>query len=652
MKCKISCLLVLLCAALNGESLIVSPGTERPQLDPITVWGSRPLFIGRSAQITVLTRAEIERSGARSVADLLEGQPGVQIERYGGNGQPAFIRLRGSSAAQAVILVDGVRAAAGGSGTVDLASLSLNNIEKIEIIRGGNGALYGSGAVGGAINIITRAQSRRNMLHLESGYGSWQTVDLLGRCTGSAGAWQWQLSGYYGSSDGGYTFPGQQQGNPDGSYTLDGEQVTYLNSGYQQYGATAILSMTAKNSRHTLQWSGSFREAGVPGTIEFPTVEAVQKDLRTGAGWNSRFRNLFQNNDQLELQLQWQYLQRDYRDFQLYQDASSHLNRQVSGEVNWSGGSAGWKINLKSGGSYSFLESNSFGEGAGGYRSTVGYVFAGVARCFGRAGGFSLTVNPAVRLETASLYGTRFSPGIGAVAETGSGRAPRLKVNFNRVYRAPSFDELFWPAGWFAEGNSELEPEHGWSWDAGFEWRLFPNWQVTAAYFGSRMKDLIYWQPGPGGVWKPLNLSGAQINGLEAGISFRVLLGGAGMLKFSGNYTLQFVLESGDPLTEGNQLPRRPHETGAFQAEWVHPGLGFVRGEFKYTGFRYLNRANTKYLGDYLTVDMTAGIRLPAGFEFRIAVRNLLDQAYIHLLGHPVPGREFGIRLSWKQGAL
>lgn len=649
MRRLVTVLLLLMPGVLAAELLSVS-NADRQQLDPLTVWGVQDPGAAQSPQLTVINRAEIERSGAQTVAQLLDGRAGVQIERYGGNGQPALIRLRGTSAAQTVVLLNGVRISGGGSGTVDLSAIPAAVIQKIEIIRGGSGARYGSGAVGGAVNIITGQKQQANRLQLETGYASWNTWDGSLRWTGSSGKWRWQSAGYYGSSDGGYTFPGQQQPNPDGSYTLSGEPVKYLNSGYQQYGGRLRLGYRAADALHSLQLSGSFREAGVPGTIEFPTVEAVQRDKRASFGWHSRFQELLQKDDRLELRLDGRLLDREYRDFQLYQDAASHRNRRLSLEAEWRGRLGAAKLQLSCGGSYSRLVSNSYGSSEDTHANSAGWLFGSWSYRLGDRNGVSLLLNPIARLETAALYGTQFSPGIGAVLQTGSGRSPQLKLNFNRVYRAPSFDELFWPAGWFAEGNSALHPEYGWSWDGGVSWRPLANWQLSAVYFGSRLRELIYWQPGPGGIWKPLNLYGAVTHGMEAELSGRVIAGAGHLFKFSANYTLQFVRESGDPLNEGNQLPRRPHETGSVLLEWLHPRIGFVRGELKYTGFRYLNRANSKYLGDYLTVDLNAGIQLPGGLQLRFSVRNLLDRAYIHLLGHPVPGREFGIRLSWKAG--
>jgi outer membrane cobalamin receptor len=127
-----------------GEVVITATRTATP-VDELAV------------PVIVITRAEIERSLAGDVASLLAGRPGLEIARTGGPGQPAAIFLRGTDSDHTTVLIDGVRINPGTIGGAALQNIQPESIERIEIIKGARASLYGTDAIGGVINIITRA---------------------------------------------------------------------------------------------------------------------------------------------------------------------------------------------------------------------------------------------------------------------------------------------------------------------------------------------------------------------------------------------------------------------------------------------------------------------------------------------------------------
>ncbi|MBU3625976.1 TonB-dependent receptor [Polynucleobacter sp. JS-Safj-400b-B2] len=106
--------------------------------------------------VTVVTREQIEKSQAPSIADLLQGEPGLEFHRTGGPGQVTTFNLRGNNGTNLVIYVDGVRSQVDGFGNLTVLNIPPNTVERIEILRGNAGALYGDAAIGGVINIFTR----------------------------------------------------------------------------------------------------------------------------------------------------------------------------------------------------------------------------------------------------------------------------------------------------------------------------------------------------------------------------------------------------------------------------------------------------------------------------------------------------------------
>ncbi|MFB2872312.1 TonB-dependent receptor plug domain-containing protein, partial [Aeromonas jandaei] len=107
------------------------------------------------APVNVVTRDEIDRLQAQTVTDVVKTLPGVEVVSNGGRGQMSSLRVRGGTSSQTLVLVDGVRSASLTAGMTELNNLPLNQVERIEYIRGPRATIYGSDAIGGVINIIT-----------------------------------------------------------------------------------------------------------------------------------------------------------------------------------------------------------------------------------------------------------------------------------------------------------------------------------------------------------------------------------------------------------------------------------------------------------------------------------------------------------------
>ncbi len=124
----------------------------------------------RTARTTyVVTAAQIARDGDRTVADALESVPGVNVVRYGAFGAATSIGIRGSSTQQVLVLVDGLPIAGGEIDDVNLEQYAVSGIDRIEVVEGGGSTLYGSGSIGGMINIITAQQTSRSSATLATG---------------------------------------------------------------------------------------------------------------------------------------------------------------------------------------------------------------------------------------------------------------------------------------------------------------------------------------------------------------------------------------------------------------------------------------------------------------------------------------------------
>lgn len=138
--------------------------------------------------ITVISQAQIRDAGQTTLVQLLQGQPGLEMTRNGGIGTASGIYIRGANASQTLVLVDGLRAGSVTLGTTPLENISLDQVDRIEILRGPASSLYGADAIGGVIRIFTRQGKGAPHMSVALGLGSYGTVNGRVGYAGQAGA--------------------------------------------------------------------------------------------------------------------------------------------------------------------------------------------------------------------------------------------------------------------------------------------------------------------------------------------------------------------------------------------------------------------------------------------------------------------------------
>ncbi|HDZ62138.1 MAG TPA: hypothetical protein ENH40_03205, partial [Nitrospirae bacterium] len=128
------------------------------------------------SSVTVITRDRIEAANPQDVADVLEDIAGLKIERYGSMGANSTVHIRGLYSSHVLVMVDGRPVNSPSTGSADLSWLSVDNIERIEVVRGPGSALYGANAVAGVINIITKSPPEEFTAKVTTSYGTWDTL--------------------------------------------------------------------------------------------------------------------------------------------------------------------------------------------------------------------------------------------------------------------------------------------------------------------------------------------------------------------------------------------------------------------------------------------------------------------------------------------
>ena len=183
--------LTVLCAvAASGAPAQTPPAPISTTLAPVAVTATRQSqpITDVLADITVIGPEEIARSGAQGLADLLQRQPGVEIVQNGGPGAVSGVFLRGANSSQTLVLVDGLRLASSTSGMTALEAIPLDQIERIEIMRGPASSLYGADAIGGVIQVFTKkAEGDAFVPNAAAGFGTYDTTNVNAGLRGSLG---------------------------------------------------------------------------------------------------------------------------------------------------------------------------------------------------------------------------------------------------------------------------------------------------------------------------------------------------------------------------------------------------------------------------------------------------------------------------------
>lgn len=599
--------------------------------------------------VTLITREEIDRSGSLDTGQLLDRLAGVKSERTGGALSPLKISIRGSGPDRVLILVDGIPLPGG-----DLSLIPPERIEQIEIIKGSASAEGGSGAVGGIIRITTRKTVPVNRIRGESraSLGSYGFKEWSGTIRGEYGLARplvWGVGLTLTGEDALYGF------EEDGEITLrengSGERYTgYLYCDWEINPEQEIgLRFRAEGSR---------TDRGIPGTVDFPSLSArLTGSVLTGhltGFWNSfplcALEGTFSAGWNTVNYTDTGYLLGDLEEFHeaIPLSAQIILNREDSfGPVSLRSRLTA-RFEQESLTSTALLDTEGT-EGSGTPSRTAWSIALSE-----QATWETLTLSPVLRWDHATIRSgdferidSRFS--FAADLAWTPAQTLALKGRISTGFRLPSFEDLFWPATAFAVGNPSLKPEESLSYEVSLVTELLPGWYLSLTHFNSLVTHLIQWNPGPGGTWRPGNIGQASLAGFEGETRYIIpLFSKNGSLTLRGSYGLLLARDrtEGSP-TFDKVLPRRPVEQGSAGATLTFPAGHYATAEVRYTGYRYTNSQNTALIPASVITNLSCGLNLNRGWEFRLSVSNLLDTPYIDDLEYPVPGRLLRITLLW-----
>ena len=592
-RCSAAAVGLLACVPVGNAAQRPDVGAEEVIVTATRVEQPLDQVIGAT---TVITRPDIERRLVQSTQDLLRGSTGIDVVNSGGLGKLSNAFVRGADAEQVLVLVDGVRVGSATSGTTPFEFLPVDQIERIEIVRGPRSSLYGADAIGGVIQIFTR---RGNGPAFNVGAGSHETYDTSASF-GLSSEHSWfsvaanrvQTEGFNACN--GVPFP-----PGGGCFTYEPDNDGYDNTsgsmraGYR-WGERAEVEATALYASGNTEFDGSFSN-------QTDFIERV-----------ATLRGRFAPTEHWALSL----TAGDSRDDQesLYDDPAGGSGPVNVGHFDTEKRHASLQSDLQLGGSQQLtlgvdyvddrIDSDTpYTETS---RNNVG-VFGQYQVQFGAHQALL-----AARHDDNQQFGGYDTGSLGWKWSIAPDLA--LTAAWGTAFGAPTFNDLYYPGF----SNPDLDPESSHSVEVGLQGTASAvRWSVLA--FENRIRDLIVFDAA---TFRPENLDQARIRGVEAEAKAAL-----GAWTFSLGYAGLDPRNQTSGPNHDNILPRRARHSGHLE---VGRGFGALDARVRLTAAssRYDDVANTTQLGGYAVVDVVADYAVNAHWSVQGKVGNLFDRDY------------------------
>ncbi len=614
------------------------------------------------AGVTVIDRKTIEQRGYTTLVDALSAVPGVRIAQSGGPGSQASIFIRGTNSNHVLVLIDGVPVndPADPGGAFNFGIDTLADVERIEVVRGPMSSLYGSGAIGGVINIITRHRAGELHGHIVLGAGSPRQGLAQGDAAGTLGIWDYAAS-VQGFSGRGFDQTPQRErrvytGEADGNRT----KLAQVELGITPVQDTRIsLLLRARDGKNGYDESG-----GV--AVDAGNATGYDSSLFGKLGLTSKLFGGFWDTTLFVTRLQ------DDRRYTVtlspldpYADTGDSRYHGRRTDAQWNNTLHLTDLGIFTGSSVTFGDEhlNDDASTKVNTNSLFGPDLTSVHAHADTDSGYAglqttiltrLALTGQVREDATTLAGNAFTWRLGGVLDLPE-ILSHLKASYGTGFRAPALYDRYGIDSFGYVGNPALRPEYSRGYEVGFTTDLPVGPQLKAAsagltYFNNRIRNLIQIVYAPDFLSStPENIARARTQGVEATLSWQI----AGWLQGDLAYTYTDARD----LAKGSQLLRRPYNQGSGELR-ITPFPGFVVApELLYVGVFQDYLTDNAGVAQSFTGHSPAGLILNLSLSWQVTPtvglfvwgKNLGHAQFEPVNGYQTPGTSVmaGTRLTY-----
>ncbi len=559
------------------------------------------------ASVTVLSRQDIEKQQAQSVQDLLRNVAGIDIGNNGGSGKSTSIFIRGTESDHVLVLIDGIKVGSATLGTTAFEHIPVEQIERIEIVRGPRSSLYGSEAIGGVIQIFTRKQQASPYITIGGGsYDSffssvglsrnnkhgWISLNVAGQDTNGFNSCKGSLSAACFAVE----------PDKDGYHSRSGN----LRAGYQFANGLEVsahaLHADADSQFDGFENEGKTIQQVLGGTLSFSPMDIWQFSLIAGRSKDK---------------------------------ANNFTNGVFSSRFNTERDTFSWQNNL------TIDENHLVSLGIDHQNDSINSTTAYEATSRNDTGFFAqyqgVYANNDILLSLRQEDNSQFGGHTTSNAAWGTTLAFDLRVSasYGTAFKAPTFNELYFPNF----GNANLNPEESRSTELAISQKIKPHTHWSINLYETRIDNLIAFDAN---LFIPANIRQARIRGIEATFDTRL----AGWM-LQSQLTLTDPKDRSHGINDGKVLPRRAQQSLHLTADHQFGKITFG-GSLLAKGRRYDNLANSVRLNGYTTIDLRAEYRLDKDWRLQTRIENLLDQDYETAALYNQAGRSLYITLRYQ----
>ncbi|CAI8999795.1 vitamin B12 transporter [Pseudomonas jessenii] len=563
-----------------------------------------------SAANTVFTRDDIDRLQPDSVTDLLRRVPGVQVSQSGGRGSIPGVYIRGTQSAQSLVLVDGQRIGSSTSGDSNLQHINIEQVERVEVLRGSRSVIYGSDAIGGVIQIFTRRGGEQGLQpRMHTGFGSNQTWERSLGLSGGDERTRFNLGASLDETAG--------INRTHESYPSDGDHDAYRNKSLS-LSLSHALTEDIEVGANVLDNRGKSEFDSPFGRYDYVTDKSYQQqpyndfnvssvssyiDAQINDVWKTRVELGHSENRETTLDK----LSDERSVFNTYRDSVNWQNDLALNERN----------SLMLGGDWYEDRINSttaFDEDSRWNRAAF------IQHRF-QADSFSTELG--LRHDDNQQFGSQNTwSGTFTLPLTPDNE---VLLTYSEGFRAPTFNDLYYPDF----SNPDLKPETSKSYELQWRSQLTESSRLETSLYRTDLEDAIIF----GSNSRPENVASARINGFEAALKQEL---------FGWQSNLGVAIIDPRDRDTGHTLARRARRTLSLDLDRQFDRLG-LGASWQAVSSSYDDLNNQQPLGGYALLGLRSSWELNREIKLELKVDNLLDKGYSRAL-YSYQGSQYGYR--------